>query len=289
MEDTGQQAPQGTPHTPVGDYISIPPACLWRVAEFLSKRLTPAQAQALRIPSGEHLALLLTTEFLMTAPVSLDVDGGHDLVFDLAHREPQAIPAAALGMTEAPFAAFESKSLPGGFRKFNAILDLDLKSRRAPRNPAFGETYRSVNDILAHEGRNMIIEARGQLQRKAQAGQSRNIFLIAHTLEHPAIEPHTEHEIAHLLDPLTDLDGIDTVWLLWAPTHLVQWSTLDQRWINLIFAGSDRADDPDLRLESDFELLQDVEKKFLDDIGHTAGSPYLFTLRGSAGEAATDD
>jgi hypothetical protein len=30
--------------------------------------------------------------------------------------------------------------------------------------------------------------------------------------------------IAHLLEPLTDIDEVDSVWLLWPPSHLVVWS-----------------------------------------------------------------
>lgn len=273
------------PGGPEGRYVHlIPPAFLWRAVEVVSEQLTADQVQALKIHSGEHLALLLTTAFLTAAPVSIDIAGGHDLVFDLANRAPQATPAAELGMTEHPYADFEIKSLPGGFREFNAGIDRAERAGRPPRQPGFGAKVRSVNDILAHEGRRMINSARAQLQRKAQAGHSQNIFLIAHLLEHPAVEPISEMWIAHLLEPLTDVHDIATVWLLWAPTHLVLWSTATQTWTDVMFAASDVPNDPHLRLDSEFDLLQDVEGEFLDRIGHTTGSPYRFLIQARGGD-----
>lgn len=150
--------------SPVGSrVVSIPPAYLWRAVELVSNILTPDQIRALKIDSGEHLALLLTTAFLQAAPVSMDVAGDHDLVFDLSGRDPLAIPAAMLGMSEHRHADFEVKSLPGGFRKFNADLDKAIRHRRPPRRTEFGAKVRSINDILADEGRRMITTARTQL------------------------------------------------------------------------------------------------------------------------------
>ncbi|MDT7783520.1 MAG: hypothetical protein QOF58_1939 [Pseudonocardiales bacterium] len=278
------------PGGPEGRYVYLnPPGFLWRAVEVVSKKLTAEQAQALKIHSGEHLALLLTTAVLTTAPMSIDTAGGHDLVFDLANREPQATPAVELGMTEHPYADFEIKSLPGGFREFNAGIDRAERAGRPPRQPGFGATVRSVNDILALEGRQMIDAARAQLERKAQTGHSRNIFLIAHLLEHPAVEPIAGHVIAHMLEPLTDLHDIATVWLLWAPTHLVLWSTATQTWTDVMFAASDIPNDPDLRFDSDLDLLQDVEDEFLNRIGHTTGSPYLFRIEATGSEQPRPD
>lgn len=282
----GHLAPTTVPSGPEGRYVYFnPPGFLWRAVEVVSEKLTAGQAQALKIHSGEHLALLLTTAVLTAAPMSIDTTGGHDLVFDLANREPQATPAAELGMTEHPYAAFEIKSLPGGFREFNAGIDRAERAGRPPRQLGFGAKVRSANDILAHEGRLMIDAARAQLERKARAGHSQNIFLIALWLEHPAVEPFAEIMIAHLLEPLADLHDIATVWLLWAPTHLVVWSTTTQTWTDVMFGASDIPNDPDLRFDSDLDFLQDVEGEFLARIGHTTGSPYLFRIEARGSDA----
>jgi hypothetical protein len=265
--------------SPAGSHVLvIPPAWLWRAAEVVTEQLTAEQTLALKIASGEHLALLLTTAFLTAAPVSIDVAGGHDVVFHLAHRGARAIPAAQLGMGEHPYAAFEVKSLPGRFREFNAAIDRAERAGRPPRQTVYGAKVRSVNDILAHEGRDMFTAARTQLDRKTLVGHSKNIFLIAHSLEHPAVEPLTEIVVAHLLEPLNDLHDIATVWLLWAPSHLVVWSTTTQTWTNLMFTAADTPDDPNLHLDPSLELLQHIEDEFLTRIGRTDGSPYLFSF-----------
>jgi hypothetical protein len=75
----------------------------------------------------------------------------------------------------------------------------------------------------------MIKKARSQLVRKSPPNHSRNVFLISHLLDHPYVEV-MEPVVAHALDPLSDIEDLETVWLLWAPLHLVVWSTANQTW-----------------------------------------------------------
>ena len=94
----------------------------WAVDE-LVKMLAPEQLIKLDVRAGEHLAAILTTTFLRTAPAAVDTTGGVDLWFDLSEgcepRPADILPARATS------AAFEIKSLPGGFRKFDGRIDQD--------------------------------------------------------------------------------------------------------------------------------------------------------------------
>lgn len=68
--------------------------------------------------------------------------------------------------------------------------------------------------------------------------------------------------MAHLLEPLGDIEGVDSVWVLWAPTHLVAWSTKHQEWTNLKSVGVTR-DDVGPSHDEDLDLLQQIELEFL--------------------------
>jgi hypothetical protein len=59
---------------------------LWWAVDELVEKLTLKQLGKLKIRSGEHLAAILTTTFLRTAPAEVDTRGGVDLWFDLARR-----------------------------------------------------------------------------------------------------------------------------------------------------------------------------------------------------------
>ena len=58
----------------------------WAVDELVAK-LPPEQLRKLRVRAGEHLAAILTTTFLRTAPTEVDTEGGVDLWFDLSHAQ----------------------------------------------------------------------------------------------------------------------------------------------------------------------------------------------------------
>src|SRR5258708_6965340 len=83
-----------------------------------------------------------------------------------------------------------------------------------------------------------------------------------------------------LLDPLPDIDGIDTVWVLWPLAHLTVWSKERRAWTDLLF----NAIDPEAQAASDeMDPLQYAEDYFLTRVGHVGGSPYLFKLSGRRG------
>jgi hypothetical protein len=94
----------------------------WAVDELVDK-LRPERLRKLNIRAGEHLAAILTTAFLGTAPADVDATGGVDLWFDLPDpRESCTVDIVPAHMTNA---AFEVKSLPGDFRKFDSRIDRD--------------------------------------------------------------------------------------------------------------------------------------------------------------------
>jgi hypothetical protein len=251
---------------------------VWAVTA-VCRSLSGEDLAKLKINSGEHLAAILATAFLGTAPVGVEPDGGPDLVFDVSEREQRdATGDDLLGLSGWPSASFEVKSLPGGFRKFDADIDKARDSGSERSEGQFLAEITSINDALRDYGRLMIERAKGQLDTKAQPGHSKHVFLVAHFFDYPAIECLGESPlIAHLLEPLSDVQGVDSVWVLWAPSHLVVWSTEHQEWINLMFGVADDMQEPFGR-DDDVEVLQSIESLFLEEIGSTKGSPYLFGL-----------
>jgi hypothetical protein len=63
----------------------------WAVDQ-LAENLAPEQLRKLDVRAGEHLAAILTTTFLRTAPADVDTTGGVDLWFDLPNtHEPKSV------------------------------------------------------------------------------------------------------------------------------------------------------------------------------------------------------
>jgi hypothetical protein len=137
----------------------------------------------------------------------------------------------------------------------------------------------SANDVLRTAVPPMLQAAGNQLADKSPAGHSKNVFLIAHPLEYPAVEVLQSPLIAPLLEPLSDVPDVDTVWMLWHPSHLVVWSTARQDWISLFFDVGDGAPPPEYGHSLD--LLQEVEQEFLAQVGWT-GSPYVYGFHSAA-------
>jgi hypothetical protein len=232
----------------------------WAVDELLD--MDDQMLAGLRIRSGEHLAAILLTAFLGAAPVSIDIDGGLDLQFDLRTCDG-AVGAGTL-------AAFETKSLCGDFRKFDA--------ERASRKDEWRYVkVRSAADIL-EEARTSLEKAASSLKRKSPDGCTRNAFLIVHPFDHLAVEALRDQLVAPSLPPLTDRAsiGLDTVWVLWAPDHLTMWSSRDQRWTEMIFTGVNPEEDSRPAIEG-LAHLQVAESRLLDGLGGT-DSPYLFKV-----------
>lgn len=248
---------------------------LWWAVDELVEKLTPKQLSSLRVRAGEHLASILTTTFLRTAPANVDTAGDVDLWFDLAGaQEPRPEELAAGRATSA---AFEVKSLPGGFREFDAGIDRDKARGIDPIGRSIEGMVRPAKDVL-HGARPSLDAARNQLLRKPRGeGTSMNIFLIVHPLDYLTAECLRDVVIGPYLDPLEDIGNIDTVWVLWPPHHLTMWSRERHEWINLMFDGMNR-DEVVARQQQPVALpvLQEAEQYFLSRTGHTDPSPYFF-------------
>ena len=187
-------------------------------------------------------------------------------------------------MGSAPFADFEVKSLPGRFRQFDAEISKATVDGRSPKQLTFQGTFRSANEVLHGAAWDQIEEARRKLLRKSVPGHSRNIFLVVHPLEFPVVELYDQDYplLAHRLDPLTGLSGIDSVWILWSVDPvLVVWSAQDRRRVNVCF-GSLSSDDVEPYHHGELALLQQIEAEFLEQSG-VSGSPFFFGFSASAG------
>ena len=246
---------------------------LWWAVDALAEKLPLEELGKLSVRSGEHLAAILTTAFLHTAPAEVDTTGGVDLRFDLSdarHRKATILPAHALS------AAFEVKSLPGEFREFDAGIDRDRARGVDTIGRGLDQRVRAANDVL-HEAGPWIRRGWDQLRRKTGSGTSMNVFLVIHPLDYVTAECLTEPVIGMYLDPLEDVGDLDTVWVLWAPDHLTVWSYARHEWINLLFDNVN-PDETDERTRKPIPLatLQEAEQYFLTRTGHTGGSPYLF-------------
>jgi hypothetical protein len=196
--------------SPIGSYVIIirHRELSWAVTKVI-RTLYPDRFSKLKVPSGEHLAAILITAFLGTAPRSVDSAGETDLLF----KTPQSLPGDALGrrlgLGSKPFADFEVKSLPGRFREYNATSDRAQKVRKSA--DAFKATVTSANAVLC-EAHPTLLRAKRQLDTKERPGHSKNIFLIAHFLDHFTVECHEDKLIAHLLE-----GGFNRLWRHNAP------------------------------------------------------------------------
>jgi hypothetical protein len=261
----------------IGRYtIVIPDRRLWWAADEMTAKLAPERLRKLDVRAGEHLAAILTTAFLACAPVQVDTAGGVDLWFVLPgthdRGEAELLPARATN------AAFEVKSMPGGFRKFDSGIDRDQDQGVDATGRSFDVLVRSVNDVL-RATRLWVLRARNQLLRKTGADTSKNVFLVIHPFDYMIAECVKHPVIGPLLDSLDDIEDLDTVWVLWSPSHLTVWSNERREWINLLFnvATVEETGAPQ-RESRQLDILQEAEQYFLARIGHTSGSPYLFGL-----------
>jgi hypothetical protein len=142
----------------------------------------------------------------------------------------------------------------------------------------------AASDVLRDMGPVLRI-AGGQLLRKTNAGTSRNIFVVIHPFDHFASEC-MQPILGPLLDPLPDIEGVDTVWVLWPLEHLTLWSKEQRAWTDLLFT----AIDSDAQTASDeMDPLQYAEDYFLTQVGHVGGSPYLFKLSVDEGTGGDEE
>lgn len=135
---------------------------LWWAVDELVEKLTTNQLRTLKVRSGEHLAAILTTTFLRTAPIEVDTMGDVDLWFDLAEaQEPRPV---GLLPARATHAAFEVKSLPGGYREFDAAIDRDAARGVDTIGRSMEGMMRAAKDVL-RDARRSPMPCRSPLRR----------------------------------------------------------------------------------------------------------------------------
>jgi hypothetical protein len=261
-----------------GRFVGIWHRTLVWAVDAMVQALPPEKLSKLNVRAGEHLAAILTTAFLGVAPYDIDTAGGVDLSFRAPHGDrplsPRVFPA---GVAEA---AFEVKSLPGPHREWEQGLKRDEARGLDPTGSVrtMG-TIKRANDVLL-EARSSVRMAVDQLNKKTSAATSKNAFLLVHPFDHMAIECIENDVIGPLLDPPEGVDDLATVWVLWVPDHLTMWSRGDHEWIDLFFRAATpeelRDHDPD-RLA----VLQEAEAYYLERVGRSDRSPYLFRLSSS--------
>jgi hypothetical protein len=105
-----------------------------------------------------------------------------------------------------------------------------------------------------------------------------NVFLVVHLLDYLTAEAFKDFVIGPYLDPLEDVDDIDTVWLLWPPHHLVMWSSERHEWMNLMFDAMN-PDEVSARQQRHIALpvLLEAEQDFFP---HRPHRPFALLLRG---------
>lgn len=268
-----------TDKSAAGSYVvAVPYQIVWAAVAGVIDALGVDTASGFKVRSGEHLAVVLASAFLGGPPIATDKDGGPEMVFDLGVPPAEWWPALT-GRADARFADIEVKSLRGPVRAFDAAIDEDLARGQAPRERTMVTRIVSANAIVAGPGRDMLSAAAEQLHRKSSPDRARIVMLIAHQLDHLHAEV-LDVFVAHHLEPLTDLpDSVDAVWMLFAPTHLVAWSVVENRWTNLLFNAADTPGQaPPPGAEEGLEFLVAVDEEFRRLTGDDSPSPYAFRL-----------
>jgi hypothetical protein len=230
--------------------------------------------KGLKVDSGEHLAAILLTAFLNTPPSDIDVKGGIDLLFQLgaADRLDGMFPAQSV-------AAFEVKSLRGESRRFHSEINRDEKRGVVARGRGTSVTIKSAKDIFT-SGLPELRRSADQLDRKVQAGFSRNAFLIVHSFEHMAAEAVSSIVMSPHLPPVPTGIDLDSVWVLWVPDHLTMRSPAEQQWIEMMFHAFDPDDPIDANASyHDPSVLQAASLRLMSKIRPGAADPYAFGLR----------
>ena len=166
-----------------GLVIAIAPQTLQWATDQMVETLGPETLQKLKVRSGEHLAALLTATFLLTSPTSIDTKGETDLRFDLSRRPGDGMKPAPILPDGAVSAAFEIKSMPGPFRKYDGDIDRDRARGIDTIGRSFQTEVQAANDVLREAGPELC-RARDQLHQKTNAETSRNIFLVIHLFDY---------------------------------------------------------------------------------------------------------
>lgn len=123
----------------------------------------------------------------------------------------------------------------------------------------------------------MIAKAAKQLRDKSSPDRARVVFIVSHFLDRPYVEC-LDLAITHALAAPTLPDEIDAVWVFFAPTHLVVWSTVEQRWTQLLLGSSSEEDGTVPEIAFGMELLQHYEGLFLERAGIDGPSLFYYGL-----------
>jgi hypothetical protein len=242
----------------------------------LVERLPLETLHAMKLASGEHLAALLATAYLKAVPVAVDVDGGVDLTFDLKASDNLHL-KTLLGRDDVRFADFEVKSVPGAFREEYLPATTRAMERGTEQPPAHLAQVVSANDIVEASAA-MISKAAGQLRDKSSPERARVAFIVSHFFDRPYVECG-QPLISRTLAPFHPPEGVDAVWMYFAPSHVVVWSGAGG-WSDLLL-GSFTKDAIGPEHSHDMELLQHYEGLFLERAGIDKPSPFFYGLTAS--------
>jgi hypothetical protein len=219
------------------------------------------EAAELNVRAGEHLAGIVLTAF-NGPPATVDTLGGIDFVF----RRRTDGRSWMLG--NADVAAVEVKSSSGLYR------------RREP-NMTIGDgmsiPVKSVVDLLA-ASTDLVMRAVAALARKADPSWSRHVYLLFHPFDGIAQETlDSQGLIANHLPAVNPELGLDSLWVqIHSLSSTARWSSTEQRWSNMVFAGWSPEDgqEPDGLIDD----MQDAEDLFLSLVDYHRGSPWMFGI-----------
>jgi hypothetical protein len=253
--------------------IGTPTSNLKAAVDLLVESVGVERLRKLKIRSGEHLAAIVTTCFLRTAPTNLDDDGGVDLVFDDFRASGWHLKAFS---PKPP--AFEVKSLDrsdGGYRKWDSRTDRIWDRGSDPSVVKHVAVFFTANQVLDFAA-GQIEKAESQIVRKTSDRYSRNVFVVVHFLDYSWVEVFSLFLAAHL-KPLTLSKDIDSVWVLWVPDEITVWSSNLNDWLNFKFGSLD----PNKGSADDVDNIQDAEQYFFERIGYSGGSPFVWDFKSS--------
>ncbi|GGO42341.1 hypothetical protein GCM10012286_23660 [Streptomyces lasiicapitis] len=241
----------------------------------LAQHLPTETLHAMKLASGEHLAAMLATAYLQAVPVAVDVDGGVDLTFDLKASDGLHLRRKTLlGRDDAEFADFEVKSIPGTFREKYLPATTRAMERGEEQPPAHLAKAVPANNVIEASAA-VIGKAAGQLRNKSSPDRARVAFIVSHFLDRPYVECF-QPLISQALAPLDPPEGIDAVWMYFAPSHVLVWSAASG-WSDLLL-GSFAEEQIGPEHAYGMELLQHYEGLFLERAGIGKPSPFFYEL-----------
>lgn len=201
--------------------LAIHPKALEMAVEQLAS--IGSVTKLLKVRSGEHIAALLLTAIL-GRPNEVDTSGGVDLLFS---RACSAEYTELWPFSSKEYAAFEIKSLAGGFRHAESRMNIGVQHI---------VTVSDATNVLS-DAEVQITAACESLAKKCAPATSKNVFLLVHLFDAVVVEAFAEPGpiMGHLLPPLSPEIQIDSLWILWHPDILVMWSQVERKWTDVLF------------------------------------------------------